>query len=41
MIEIEQTQDRFDREAISRHTREAYSVEHMASNFIFAIRDAT
>jgi glycosyltransferase involved in cell wall biosynthesis len=41
MIELERAQDRFDREAISRHTRETYSVERMASKFLGAIRNAT
>jgi hypothetical protein len=41
MIEMERFQDRFDREAISRGTRETYSAERMASNFLEAVRDAT
>ena len=41
MIEIERAQDRFDREAISQRTRETYSAERMASNFLEAVRDAT
>jgi glycosyltransferase involved in cell wall biosynthesis len=41
MIELDVTQSRFDREAISRRTRETYSAEYMASNFLQAIRDAT
>jgi glycosyltransferase involved in cell wall biosynthesis len=41
IIEMVRSQDRFDRETISRHTRETYSVERMASNFLGAIRDAT
>jgi glycosyltransferase involved in cell wall biosynthesis len=41
MIEMDRDQDRFDREAISRSTRETYSAERMASNFLEAVRDAT
>ena len=41
MIEIERAQDLFDREAISQRTRETYSAEQMASNFLRAVRDAT
>jgi glycosyltransferase involved in cell wall biosynthesis len=41
MIEMDRVQDRFDREAISRHTRETYSAERMASSFLEAVRDAT
>jgi glycosyltransferase involved in cell wall biosynthesis len=41
MIEMERAQDRFDREAISQRTRETYSAEHMASNFLGAVRDVT
>jgi glycosyltransferase involved in cell wall biosynthesis len=40
MIEMERTQDRFERETISQRTRETYSVERMASNFLGAVRDA-
>jgi glycosyltransferase involved in cell wall biosynthesis len=39
MIEVERAQDRFDREAISRHTRETYSADRMASHFLGAVRD--
>jgi glycosyltransferase involved in cell wall biosynthesis len=41
MIEMERAQDRFDRDTISEHTRETYSAERMASNFLRAVRDAT
>jgi glycosyltransferase involved in cell wall biosynthesis len=41
MIEMERAQDQFDREAISQRTRETYSAERMASNFLEAVRDAT
>jgi len=40
MIEIERAQARFDREAMSQRTRELYSAERMAANFLEAIRDA-
>jgi glycosyltransferase involved in cell wall biosynthesis len=39
MIEAERAQDRFDREAISRHMRETFSADRMASNFLSAVRD--
>ena len=39
MIEVERAQDRFDREAISRHVRETYSADRMASHFLGAVRD--
>jgi glycosyltransferase involved in cell wall biosynthesis len=41
IIEIERSQDRFDREAISQRARKTYSAERMAVNFLEAIRDAT
>jgi glycosyltransferase involved in cell wall biosynthesis len=40
MIEMERTQSRFDHEIISQRTRETYSAERMASNFLGAVRDA-
>jgi glycosyltransferase involved in cell wall biosynthesis len=39
MIKVERAQDRFDREAISRHMRETYSADRMASHFLGAVRD--
>jgi glycosyltransferase involved in cell wall biosynthesis len=41
MIEIERANDRFDREAISQRTRDEYSAERMASNFLQAVSAAT
>jgi glycosyltransferase involved in cell wall biosynthesis len=41
MVEMEQAEGRFDREAISQRTRETYSTERMASNFLGAVRDTT
>jgi glycosyltransferase involved in cell wall biosynthesis len=41
IIEMEQQQDVFDRDAISQRTRETYSVEQMAMNFLRAVRDET
>jgi glycosyltransferase involved in cell wall biosynthesis len=41
MIDMERSQDRFDREAISQRTRETYSAERMAANFLRAVRDVT
>jgi glycosyltransferase involved in cell wall biosynthesis len=41
MIEMERIQDRFDREAVSQRTRETYSAERMASNFLQAVRYET
>jgi glycosyltransferase involved in cell wall biosynthesis len=41
MIEVEQAQDWFDREAISQHTRLTYSAERMASSFLRAVYDAS
>jgi glycosyltransferase involved in cell wall biosynthesis len=41
MIEMKDAQDRFDREGISQRTRQSYSVERMASNFLRAVRNAT
>jgi glycosyltransferase involved in cell wall biosynthesis len=41
MIDMERSQDRFDRDAISQRTRETYSAERMAANFLRAVRDAT
>jgi glycosyltransferase involved in cell wall biosynthesis len=41
MIQVERAQDRFNREAISQSTRETYSVDRMASEFLGAVRDAT
>jgi glycosyltransferase involved in cell wall biosynthesis len=40
MIEMERAQDRFDRESISHRTRQTYSAERMASNFLGAVRDS-
>jgi glycosyltransferase involved in cell wall biosynthesis len=41
IIEMERAQDRFERGAIAQQTRETYSAERMASNFLGALRDAT